>query len=742
MARKDSTQQELPFLKERQQFRALLLSNPNYFGNLGNSPFKPKLEIIGNNFYEELGCVGFQPQLGRLEAVVFVKQPFGYGGGLCSQGTQEYVRFFISYDNGVNWQDLGMSSFTARDVPQGTEGGKRLEYDVSVDIQPPKKWCFIHNFARVRAILSWNDPVPPDPDHRPIWGDVHNTVIQIDGFKLIKLYELLHEAKVKLPSNLEALIDPQQSISLAKPELSLLELSKTYGDKVEPHRFALKELNALVSQQTLSLQSTSLGELLPGVELDLSKIIDQLFPKEGLDGNTSYEQLECIGYNPVLDSLAGVIRVKLPSGYSGGPCTAGSKEYVAFWADLDGNGTFETYLGTTSVTTHDFSDIPKEGLEYAVFLPAALTKYRKPCQEGPVIIPIRAILSWNVPPDPTNPNKPPVWGNHEDTLVLVDPGFIINPGEHPPVVQTVGGMNIANIGGLGLANGAAATAGVTATDSPFGGEVVITGRIVNPTDISAGAAKLKYRVELSKFDPVSGTWGAFNQFVSDSFNLGLDSFPSLAHSNVLQSVDAQGFFEYQEDLTGPDLIFPSGNVLARWQTSGNDLWRLRVRVKDPGSLLEWVSAAVTVQLDNAAPTGGLSDPNRPFIGIDSVNGTPIGNGACNDFTIGDTVGGAYEVRDAHLSGFSIFIAPANGGTFRLTSPVVVSGAPNAGSVGRSYPALPTGGEAGRWEVDTAKLPRCGYTIWITASDRTIVNSGFVGWTSSNVVGLCLRNPGK
>jgi len=735
---KAPTRKELPYLKERQQFRALLLSNPNYFGNLEKSPFKPKLKIVQNNFYEEIGCVGFQPQFNRLESVVFIKQPSGYGGGLCSQGTQEYVRFFISYNNGVSWQDLGMSSFTARDVPQGTEGNKRLEYDVSIDIQPPKKWCFVHNFARVRAILSWNDPVPPNPNHKPIWGDVHNTVIQIDGFRLIKLYELFHEAKVILPSNLAAIVDQEQSISLAKPELSLAELKKSYGNKVEPHRFALKELQALISQPGLSLQGSNLKELLPGIEIDLSSIIDQLFPQ---DGNTSYEQLECVGYNSVLDTLAGVIRVKLPSGYSGGSCTAGSKEYVAFWADLNNNGTFETYLGTTSVVVHDYNDIPKEGLEYAVFLPAGLIKYRKPCQEGPVLIPIRAVLSWNVPPNPLNPNQVPVWGNHEDTLVLVDPGLVINPGEHPPVVQTVGGMNIANIGANGLANGAAATAGFTATNSPFGAEVIITGRIVNPTDISGGAAKLKYRVELSKFDPITLTWGLFNQYVSDSFNLGLDNFPSLTHTTVLQSVDAQGFYEYQEDLTFPNLIFPSGNVLARWQTTGNDLWRLRVRVKDPVSLSEWVSSPVTVQLDNARPDGGASGP-LPLITIDTRNGVLIGSGACEDFTIGDVIGGAYEVRDAHMSGFSIYITPTSGGTFRLTSPVVVNGVANAGSVSRSYPALPTGGEAGRWEVNTAGLPKCGYNIWISASDRTIVNSGFVGWPNSNVVGLCLRNPGK
>ena len=29
------------------------------------------------------------------------KQPFGYGGDICSSGTPEYVRFYLSFDNGA-----------------------------------------------------------------------------------------------------------------------------------------------------------------------------------------------------------------------------------------------------------------------------------------------------------------------------------------------------------------------------------------------------------------------------------------------------------------------------------------------------------------------------------------------------------------------------------------------------------------------------------------------------------------
>ena len=71
-------------VRERGRFRALTLANPNYFGNLPDSEFKYVLQVVANTNYESIGCVGFQPQFERLEAVVYVHQPSGYGGGVCN----------------------------------------------------------------------------------------------------------------------------------------------------------------------------------------------------------------------------------------------------------------------------------------------------------------------------------------------------------------------------------------------------------------------------------------------------------------------------------------------------------------------------------------------------------------------------------------------------------------------------------------------------------------------------------
>ena len=105
-------------LRERTSFKALLLTNPNYFGNLAESQFQPVLPINGSTYYEELACVGYQPQQERLEGVVYIYQPSGYGTDVCGQGTPEYVRFYLSFDGGATWQDQGMTSFQAFNIPE------------------------------------------------------------------------------------------------------------------------------------------------------------------------------------------------------------------------------------------------------------------------------------------------------------------------------------------------------------------------------------------------------------------------------------------------------------------------------------------------------------------------------------------------------------------------------------------------------------------------------------------------
>lgn len=337
------------FEQERRQFRSLIMANPNYFGNLKLSPYTPVADIQVNSHFEEIGCVGFQPQFDRLDAVVYVNQPSGYGGEICSNGAPEYVRFYISYDNGTNWSDLGLTSFTAYDILEGTRGDRRLEYDATLVIDPYKTLCFIKNIAKVRAILSWNVPPPPnDPDYPPVWGDIHDTYIKIDPRKFVIFGDILKATETKLTPELASVIDLEQEIPTSQPkEMSLAERQEFYKDKGVPaYRYALPELHRIISNPTLSesLMAPGAESVLAPFGIDFEEIGDLLNPT---DGNTFYEELECVGLNPNQDTLAGIIRVKRDYGYGGSLCKLGSKEYVTFWADFNKNGFFEACLGTT-----------------------------------------------------------------------------------------------------------------------------------------------------------------------------------------------------------------------------------------------------------------------------------------------------------------------------------------------------------------------------------------------------------
>src|SRR5262245_35693330 len=89
--------------RARLEFKALLAGNPNYCGNLPSSGLKPVQVISGNTAYEQVTCVGYNPNLSLLEATVQIKLSGGYGGDLCFKGSTEFIRFYVDYGGG--WQD-------------------------------------------------------------------------------------------------------------------------------------------------------------------------------------------------------------------------------------------------------------------------------------------------------------------------------------------------------------------------------------------------------------------------------------------------------------------------------------------------------------------------------------------------------------------------------------------------------------------------------------------------------------
>lgn len=720
---------------ERSNFLPLLLGNPNYFGNIANSPLKPVKPIAANSTYEELKCVGFNPQLNRLEGVVWIKQNSGYDGGICTEGSREYVSFFLSYDNGATWLPQGTTSFPVYDVP----GPHPLEYAVSVVIQPERKFCFVNNLPLVRAILSWNTP-PAGPSTIPVWGNVLDARIQIEGFQIfVELPELLQAAEVKLPAQIAGLVSEQATVKLQPPKpKTAAELAQEYAkSKVPAHRFLQKSLQkAVLNPAKLTAMSsyfTSLG----------INVADVLAALENTNGNTDYEQLGCIGLDEGTgspDALVGTLVIKLPTGYLGNPCTAGSKEYVAFWIDWGGGW---QWAGTPSVTVHDIAAIPKGGLNYAVYQPVDLNSHRKPCGQGPVTAKVRAILSWDTPPPPGNPDYVPVWGNRLETIIFVNPGEGAQPGNFTPYLTSVCDVPICSI------DQTSGWAYPGAGDNPFGASVSIFGYIPGAPLFNSPLPPMpKYQVTVQQIDTTTHTLIGAPQILTDSFTVSVTQEIGggpVTNFSLTQTAPG-GFFTYQD--TNPSgagwrIISPQG-LLAVWNTLGKTgTWLIQVTAWD-ATLTTVFPAGAVVCSDGTVRQGVIIDLDElpPVPALEITGYKPGGVGPCiaatdcQTFTVGDVICGTYSVSDEHLGGFSLQAEPTPSPTANFTIDGV------AGN-GLSYPnpALPLGGtKSGVWTYNTAGLPPCGYTIELFTNDRTIVDCVTDWQNNSKFVGFCLVAP--
>jgi len=714
---------KLPPELARQNFHTLLLANPNFFGNLSDSGLKAVLNIQGDTAYESIGCVGYNPQIEQLRATINIKQSSGYDGAICSSGSQEYVRFYLSYDGGTTWQDQGLQSVNVFDVP----GPKPLEYAVSLNITPQEEICFLQNLPTARAILSWNFAPPANsPSWVPVWGDVVDAQIQIEGFEFILLSSLLADAKVELPAEFAQAVNLAQPVEAATPKaLSPVDLHQLYsGTSVPLHRYLASALTAASSAPAFASKAVVTkaahaavakpagakpAETFAGISgINLTGLLEALL---NTNGNTSYEQLDCIGLDPNSSLLVGVLEVKQSIGYSGSPCTAGSTEFVAFWVDW-GSG-FE-YVGTTSVGVHDFSAIPAGGLEYNVFLPVDLLSHAQPCSAGPQTATVRAVLSWNTPPSTTNPYAPVVWGNSLQGLILIPPGQAIGDGQQVPVLSAVGDIEVSKIGSDGRITSLGAntvTTGAYYADAPFGGKITLAGQISNATP------GLNYRIMKaphgsSAFAPVvnepAGIALVINTFSGGAWN----------QSNLTIHANADGYYPYQ--VSSAD-NYVEGQLLGNLFTTAADTgytYDLRIDLSVDGNPAHDIhSNVVSVLVNNAAPTATL---------------TPSAFAECGQLAPGDSITGVFTATATDFGSFGFTIlppGPANG-----VVPTPASGASSA--LGGTIADPGVTNEA--FTLDTTGMDPCGYSLTLGVWDRTNVNSGETSNYNQNSIGFCLQ----
>jgi hypothetical protein len=706
-----ATVRPLRIERERGEFRSLVATNVNYFGNIPESKLKPVKKMVGNTTYEELSCVGYNPNLSLLEATVQIKLAGGYGGGLCAGGSIEYVRFFINY--GTGWEDAGVAAVNVHDLPNFRDCANRpdkpLTYVITQPLEPRRNRCASPVLPRVRAILSWNWE-PPAGDANagwtPPWGNVLERSIQIKPRRslVLDLPELIGiDPKIKLPPELEVI--QYEPIPLPDPPpFALKQLATMYsGDPkkkgvggVEPHRFAFAALEPMlggtINQTMLETETAAFAEL----GLDIGSLIGAL---EKTKGNVTYEELNCLGLDYNREWLVGTFVVKKPSGYSGSLCSAGSKEYVTFWADWE-NTCEWTYVGTASVAVHDIMGMPADGLHYTAVMPVDLASVRRPCRE-PRIARVRAVLSWGSAPSTSDPEAIPYWGNRVDTHVQIRPTGPLD--ESAGKIGILGGVGVASIdtagNGMTLPNAkfalwdTFADPWVPSRQCPFGGLVTVQG---------APVAGHKYKLWVQNVTAGSPEMQLTHPVWVTDLN-GVSSY---------HAPGIDGMFDYL-----PVTQNLGSMLYNHWYTAGDDLWRIRLELYDGGANFLGATPWHRLQLDNTAPST-IASPPTADIHIDS-------GGDCKDFGSGTMINGHFVARDTHFGAYSINVLPTS------MSP---NAATPASGVAQTA-AFP--GDA--WSLNTAGMTPCGYVVEVNVWDRSIVNSvpGQHNYNRDDV-GFCLR----
>jgi hypothetical protein len=711
--------------RERSQFKRLLLANPNYFGTAPQTGLKAAAEAAGNTKYEELGCIGFEPGKGLLEATVQVKLAYGYGGSLCAPGSTEYVRFYV--DLGAGWTDVGVAAFNAHDLPDDSDcfgdPEKPLSYVVTVPYKPRADVCDNPTLPNVRAILSWElMPPPNDENWTPVWGNVHECHVQLDpaekspwwwvGFLKDQLVDAGIDVEAEIPPTAAPQVGPvplpdpppefawplqAPPTAPTPPEpLPLTELGNLYrrprgrrakGEReVPPERFVLPHIAPLIARPGLDPEVlVTKAEEWKGLKLDVAAVAAAFEDQ----GDTTYEELECVGLEYNLERLVATFRVKLPFGYSGPLCGPGSVEYVAFWADWEDRCEW-TYVGTAQVVVHDLP-IPPDGLCYSIVLPVDVARLRRRCEE-PRIVRVRGVLSWAVPPSTTDPDALTRWGNRLDTHVQIPPGDPI--GDPAAVIAIIGGIPTSRINlgtGLTTPNAFFALSGIPpdplGRPCPFGGLVAVQGYPFTG---------YKYRVSVRRLGDL--TW------VPVTTTLVLTDLTGTIIT--YHSPDAQGFFMY---------VPPSQNVanlLAWWWSAGDDLWELQLELADmANTVLD--TTVHRVQLDNTSPEVDVQ-----------ISGLA---GNCGKFGAGTPVTGTFVARDLYLGSWSVATSPQPPAPVNPSAPT-----PSSGTI--QTPPSP----GSSWSLNTANMTPCGYTITATAVDRAIVNSAAVGHWASMAQGFCIE----
>jgi hypothetical protein len=681
---------------ERAHFNFMLAKNPNYFGNIPGSDLKPNFKLIADASFEELTCVGYNPDTANMEATFAIKRTSGYSGDLCTAGSLEYIRFYLDFHDGAGFIDQGSTAVNVHDIPAETDCTGQSIFPITYVATLQKttakfSLCSTPVLPTLRAILSWSsEPPAASPAWNPVWGSVLDADIQIKPSWKFPIVEVDLSAYFELAASSPNLSSKQLTeitgidINQFNPKPvphTLSEIVKKYTEaKVPASRFALKTVKNLIESPSSPLALAD-KLILTGFKIDVNSIIDQLgivLPVDAANANVDYEQLKCVGLDYNIESLVATIEIKKNLGYGGDLCSAGSTEYIAFWVDWGNDQCAWEYINTVQLNTHDIKMVGS-GLYYSVSLPIDTTFHKKLCT-SPNVVRVRGVLSWDIAPSTTDPNKLEYYGNRVDTHVQIKPGAVIEPGDVIPLYTIIGGIDVDHVDdttGLTIPGSIFAfNALPVPTGAPFGGEIVING---------PSFAGYKYRIKVTDLN--DGT----SYYVNNSLStVGFSLVPPYSPW-FTQVPDIDYYYDFLP--LNQNLL----NVLARFTPGTEDQLLVEIEVEGiPGTF------GKTIQMDNTLPVIQLL-----------VND----GGDCTHYKKGDTITGDYYVYDEYILSWS----------FATTWGGDASGNSNT-------PALP--GTAFS-VVTPANAYPCG-GVSLSASDKTIIDSQALRGPVYTSYNICLQ----
>ena len=136
-----------------------------------------KVNLLGDLFYEEMSCCGYDPQRRQFGCPVKIKQTFGFGPAPLP-GSREFVLNCVADPNGV-FQPVAADSVHLADEMLGRNPSWQFAVIASGNQNLNLVYPMGGETRRARSILSWGFE-PTDCEFQPIWGNALDYTIRLD----------------------------------------------------------------------------------------------------------------------------------------------------------------------------------------------------------------------------------------------------------------------------------------------------------------------------------------------------------------------------------------------------------------------------------------------------------------------------------------------------------------------------------------------------------------------------------